>query len=245
MKGPRALGWSFCSALAFAALFASAALFTSGAWAQGDLSIGPGGRQPIPDKSASPRTTDPQAYDAIDLFSRICVSTHGDRAQTEGIVGDGDAAIEKMEPALVRGLENGVGGGIGWIINMPLGDRILLELPAAGGCLVRAPRVNTAQLENAFRNLMEQYTGSGRFGIRRLGDQTKTIDEPARPAGPNGRPAQPAEKVKFHVLAYRMTIPDSGESAEILLVSTDSQIPMVQATLSFALVPDKPGSDPQ
>ena len=239
MKGPRALGWSFCFALAFAAFFAPAAR------AQSEFSIGPGGRQPIPDQSASPRTTDPQAYDAIDLFSRICVSTHGDRAQTQGIVGDGDTAIEKMEPGLVRGLENGAEGGIGWIINMPLGDRILLELPAAGGCLVRAPRVNTAQLEIAFRNLMEQYTGSGRFAVRRLADQTKTVDEPARPAGPNGRPAQPAEKIKFHILAYRMTIPDSGLSAEILLASTESQTPMVQATLSFALTSDKAGADPQ
>ncbi len=149
MKGPRALGRSFCFAMAFAAFFTSAAL------AQSEFSVGPGGRQPIPDKSASPRTTDPQAYDAIDLFSRICVSTHGDRAQTEGIVGDGDAAIEKMEPALVRGLENGAEGGIGWIISMPLGDKILLELPATGGCLVRAPRVNTAQLEVAARVEME------------------------------------------------------------------------------------------
>jgi hypothetical protein len=239
MRRPRALGWSFCFTLAFAAFFSSAAL------AQSEFNIGSGGRQPIPDKSASPRTTDPQAYDAIDLFSRICVSTRGDRAQTQGIVGDGDAAIEKMEPGLVRGLENGAEGGIGWIISMPLGDKILLELPGAGGCLVRAPRVNTGQLENAFRNLMEQYTGSGRFGVRRLADQTKTIDEPAHPAGPNGRAAQPAEKIKFHILAYRMTIPDSGQSAEIVLASTESQTPAVQATLSFALTTDKAGEGAQ
>jgi hypothetical protein len=239
MKGPRTPDWSFRFTLVFAAFFTSAAL------AQSEFSVGPGGRQPIPDKSASPRTTDPQAYDAIDLFSRICVSTRGDRTQTIGIVGNGDAAIEKMEPALVRGLENGADGGIGWIINMPLGDKILLELPAAGGCLVRAPRVNTGQLEIAFRNLMEQYTSSGRFGVRRLAEQTKMVDEPARPAGPNGRPAQPAEKIKFRILAYRMTIPDSGESAEILLASTESQTPVVQATLSFVLTSDKPGADPQ
>ena len=240
MKGPRALGRSFCFAMAFAAFFTSAAL------AQSEFSVGPGGRQPIPDKSASPRTTDPQAYDAIDLFSRICVSTHGDRAQTEGIVGDGDAAIEKMEPALVRGLENGAEGGIGWIISMPLGDKILLELPATGGCLVRAPRVNTAQLEVAFRNLMEQYNGSGRFGVRRMGDQTKTIDEPAHPAGPNGRPATPAEKIKFHILGYRMTMPGSDQTAEIVLGSTESMTPAVQATLSFVLLPaEKAGADPQ
>jgi hypothetical protein len=240
MKGPRALGWSFCFALAFAAFFTSAVL------AQSEFSAGPGGRQPIPDKSASPRTTDPQAYDAIDLFSRICVSTHGDRAQTQGIVGDGDAAIEKMEPDLVRGLENGAEGGIGWIISMPLGDKILLELPGTGGCLVRAPRVNTAQLETAFRNLMEQYAGSGRFGVRRLGDQTKTIDEPARPAGPNGRPATPAEKIKFHLLGYRMTMPGSDQTAEIILASTESMTPAVQATLSFDILPaEKAGAGPR
>jgi hypothetical protein len=239
MNGQRTPGWGFCLTLVFAAFFAPAAV------AQSEFSVGPGGRQPIPDPSASPRTTDPQAYDAIDLFSRICVSTRGDRALTVGIVGNGDAAIEKMEPGLVRGLENGADGGIGWIISMPLGDKILLELPAAGGCLVRAPRVNAAQLEIAFRNLMEQYTGSGRFGVRRLADQTKTIDEPARPAGPNGKPAQPAEKIKFHILAYRMTIPDFAQSAEIVLASTESQTPAVQATLSFALTADKAGADPQ
>jgi hypothetical protein len=239
MKGPRAIGWSFCFGLTFAAFF------TSAAFAQSDFNIGSGGRQPIPDQTASPRTTDPQAYDAIDLFSRICVSTHGDRTQTEAIVGDGDAAIEKMEPGLVRGLENGAEGGIGWIIRMPLGDRVLLELPGAGGCLVRAPHVNVAQLETAFRNLMEQYTGSGRFGVRRMADQTKTIDEPAHPAGPNGRAAQPAEKIKFHILGYRMTMPDSQQTAEIVLGSTDSMTPAVQATLSFILQPEKAGAAPQ
>jgi hypothetical protein len=234
MKRPLAAVFGVCLGLALAAFFApetQAQAFSTS-------------RQPIPDKTASPRTTDPQAYDAIDLFSRVCVSTRGDRTRATSIIGSGDSAIEPMEEGLLHALE-GEPGGIGWIIRMPLGDKILVELPGAGGCAVRAPRVNTQQLEAAFRNLLEQYGASERFVIRRLGDQTKTVDEPAQPAGPNGRPALPAEKLKFHIVAYRMTLPDSGQTADLVLASTESQRPLVQATLSFMLRPDKSAGDPQ
>ncbi len=139
-------------------------------------------QSPIPDKSASPRTIDPEAYDAIDLYSRLCVSTRGDRARATAIVGDGDTAIEKMDEPLLRGMENGKSGGIGWIIRMPLGDRILLEFPPDGGCIVRAPRVKTSEMESAFRNLLDQFSASGQFTVHRVADQTKTIDEPASQA---------------------------------------------------------------
>jgi len=126
MKGPRAFWLGLLSGLALAALFSDAAMAQSG---RSRPSGANPNQTPTPDKSASPRTIDPQAYDAIDLYSRLCVSTRGDRARAVTIVGEGDSAIEKMDPALLRGLENGASGGIGWIIRMPLGDRIILEFP--------------------------------------------------------------------------------------------------------------------
>ncbi|HTJ62631.1 MAG TPA: hypothetical protein VL899_02380 [Alphaproteobacteria bacterium] len=240
MKRPLATGLGFCLGLGLAAFFVPAV------HAQG-YPDRPGlqdRRQPIPDKTASPRTTDPQAYDAIDLFSRVCVSTRGDHNRASSIIGSGDSAIEPMEEGLLRELEDAPGGK-GWIIRMPLGDKILVELPGMGGCVVRAPRVNTAQLEVSFRNLLEQYASNERFIFRRLGEQTKTVDAPALPAGPNGRPALPAEKMKFRILGYRMTLPDTGQSADLVVSMTESQRPIVQATISYMMRSDKSDGDPK
>ena len=235
MKGPRA----------FWLAFALAALFCGAASAQG-YGRAPGAnpnQSPIPDKSASPRTIDPEAYDAIDLYSRLCVSTRGDKARAVAIVGDGDSAIEKMDAPLLRGMENGKSGGIGWIIRMPLGDRILLEFPPDGTCIVRAPRVKSSEMENAFKNLLDQFSASGQFVVQRVADQTQSFDAPPGKPGDRYQP-RPGEKIKFHVLGYHMTLPDSDRQAELVLASTESPAANVQATMSFVVLPDSAGKPP-
>ncbi len=257
MKGPRAVGFGLLLGLALAAFFTSV-FFTSGASAQ--MNYGGGGsqarrgqqpgannREPIPDKSVSPRASDPEAYDAIDLYSRLCVSTRGDRDRASGIVGDGDTAIEKMDAPLLRGMENGQSGGIGWIIRMPLGDRILLEFPPDGTCVVRAPRVNAGQIETAFRNLLDQYSASGQFAVHRIADQTKTIEPSDKPKERRNEPKDeqsgPDDKLKFHILAYSMVLPDSGKAAQLVLATTDSRSTSIQATISFSVPPETAGND--
>lgn len=235
MKGLRAFGL----VLAFAALFSGAAS------AQG-YGHAPGAnpnQSPIPDKSASPRTIDPEAYDAIDLYSRLCVSTRGDKERAVAIVGDGDSAIEKMDAPLLRGMENGKSGGIGWIIRMPLGDRILLEFPPDGTCIVRAPRVKASEMENAFRNLLDQFSASGQFLVHRVADQSQSYDPPAAKPGDPHQP-KPGEKIKFHVLGYHMTLPDSDRQAELVLATTESEVANIQATMSFVVLSDSTGKRP-
>ncbi|HEX4506103.1 MAG TPA: hypothetical protein VH722_10270 [Alphaproteobacteria bacterium] len=229
MKGPRA----FCFVFALAALLCGAASAQTYGHAPG---ANPN-QSPIPDKSASPRAIDPEAYDSIDLYSRLCVSTRGDRARAVAIVGSGDSAIETMDAPLLRGLENGKSGGIGWIIRMPLGDRILLEFPPDGTCIVRAPRVKVSEMENAFRNLLDQFSASGQFVVHRVADQTQSYDAP--PGNPGDKHmAKAGEKMKFHVLAYHMTLPDSDRPAELVLATTDSPAANIQATMSFVVMPD-------
>jgi hypothetical protein len=199
----------------------------------------------MPDKSKSPRTSDPEAYDAIDLFSRLCVSTQGSRARAVGIVGDGDTAIEKMDPPLLRGLEGGQSGGIGWIIRMPLGDKILLEFPPDGSCIVRAPRVTAAQLESAFRNLLDQYSASGQFDIKREGEQTKALDAPAaKGADPDSKPNEERhrgdDKPKMHLMIYSMKLPDADQTAQLVVATTDSKTVSIQGILSYAMLPQEP-----
>ena len=241
MKRPRAIGPGPLVGLTLAVFFSAAALAQSGSpGGYGGRMQPPGvnpNRSPMPDDSASPRTVDPEAYDAIDLYSRLCVSTRGDRARATAIVGDGDTAIEKMDAPLLRGMENGKSGGIGWIIRMPLGDRILLEFPPDGGCIVRAPRVTAAQMESTFRNLLDQYSASGQFTVRRVADQMQSIDAPTRQSGEDAG-KKTGEKMKFHVLGYRMELPDSGKQAELVLAVTDSPAANIQATLSFVIQPD-------
>jgi hypothetical protein len=235
MKGPCA----FWLALTLAALFSGAASAQAYGRAPG---VNPN-QSPIPDKSASPRAIDPEAYDAIDLYSRLCVSTRGDKARAVAIVGDGDSAIEKMDAPLLRGMENGQSGGIGWIIRMPLGDRILLEFPPDGTCIVRAPRVRTSEMENAFRNLLDQFSASGQFVVHRVADQSQSYDAPpGKPGDPHMSKA--GEKIKFHVLGYHMTLPDSDRQAELVLATTESPAANIQATISFVVLPDSAGKPP-
>jgi hypothetical protein len=240
MKGLRAIGHGLTFGLVLVALFSGAASAQSG-YGRPPSGTNPN-REPLPDQSASPRTVDPEAYDAIDLYSRLCVSTRGDRTRATAIVGDGDTAIEKMDAPLLRGMENGKTGGIGWIIRMPLGDRILLEFPPDGGCIVRAPRVSMVEMEKTFRNLLDQYAASGQFTVHRVADQTQSVDSATRPSDKDAG-AKPSEKMKFHILGYRMVLPDSGKQAELVLATTESAAANIQATLSFVIQPDKAGND--
>jgi hypothetical protein len=248
-SGRRRGGWSWAIlGLALAVSFAADALAQTGGGFGGGRR-GQAGNQnstPLPDKSVNPRTSDPEAYDAIDLFSRLCVSTQGSRARAIGIVGDGDTAIEKMEPPLLRGLEGGQSGGIGWIIRMPLGDKILLEFPPDGSCIVRAPRVSAAQLEAAFRNLLDQYSASGQFEIKREGEQTKAIDPPgSKPSGdeadarPNDTLRKVSEKPKLHIVVYTMKLPDVAQTAQLAVATTDAKTVSIQGVLSYAMLPER------
>jgi hypothetical protein len=187
--------------------------------------------------SPGQRGLGPEEHDAIDLFSRLCVSTRGDRAAATAIIGDGDSAVEKMDAPVLRGLENGASGGVGWIIRMPLGEKLLTEFPPGGACIVRAPRVNPAQLEGAFQNLLDQYGASGQFKVRRVGDQVKVIDADVRSADNQGKTS---EKLKYHFVVYNMTLPDTGNVAELGVATTESRAVSIQATLSFEILPDKP-----
>ncbi len=202
--------------------------------------LGPN-RDPIPDQSANPNTSDPAAYDAIGLFSRLCVSTRGNRARATGIVGSGDGAIEKMDAPLLRGMENGRDGGVGWIIKMPLGDTLLLEFPADGSCIVRVPRVSPPQLEQAFHNLMEQFAGSGQFDIRREGEQTKAVDlaNPDAAPKPNDDVRHPGDKLKYHIQVYSMRVPDIDRSVQLVLATTPSDKVSIQGVMSYQMQPDQ------
>jgi len=238
MNGPRATGFGLLLGLALAAFFMSPAQAQFGH--QQPSGANPN-RDPLPDQSVSPRTADPEAYDAIDLFSRLCVSTHGSQARAAGIVGDGDTAIEKMTPALLRGMENGQNGGVGWIIRMPLGDRILLEFPPDGSCVVRAPHVKAAEIEAGLRNLLDQYSSNGQFVVHRIADQTRTIDADGKPV--EGQ-KPPHDALKFHIVAYRMSLPDTTEAAEMVLQTTDSDKTGIQANIVYTAVPDSAGKAP-
>jgi hypothetical protein len=207
-----------------------------------------GGNPLIGPPSDGPRGLDPEAHDAIDLFSHLCVSTRGDRNRVVSIVGDGDTAIEKMDEPLLRGLENGKSGGLGWIVRMPLGEKLLVDLPADGACLVRAPRVDPAALESAFHALLDQFAASGQFTVRREGDQTQVIGPDGKPSndtlssgsGGDGRGPGVDNRLRYHLMVYRMQLPDTGKAAELGLATTASRSVSIQATLSFEIHAEKP-----
>jgi hypothetical protein len=260
MKGPRAIGFGLLLVLACAAFFmsdASAQLGGGGLGSDGSGSsaggpgnggLGGGGmggggrgqsprrREPMPDQSVSPRATDPAGRDAVELFSRLCVSTRGNREQAKGIIGEGDSAIERLTEPQLRGLENGQSGGIGWIVRMPLGDRIIVEFSGDGTCFVRAPRANPGQIEAGFQDLLEQYAASGQFDVRHAGDQTKAFDIAGKPDSSEER-HKDDNKLKIHFIVYTMTMPDTGRTAELAIATTDSRAVQVQATLTYQTRP--------
>jgi hypothetical protein len=148
-----------------------------------------------------------------------------------------------MDAPLLRGVENGRSGGIGWIVTMPLGDKIVLDFSATGECFVRAPRADQPALEAAFRNLLDQYASSGQFTVKRESEGTKLVDlapDPAEAKGklPEGVPKRP-DKVKFNILVYSMTLPDEDRKAELVLYSTQSTDVSIQGVLSYALVAEE------
>jgi hypothetical protein len=252
MKGPRAFGFGLLLVLACAAIFMSDASAQLGGDGSGSSAGGPGNgglgggmrqprdtgrhREPLPDQSVSPRATDPAGRDAVELFSRLCVSTRGNREQAKGIIGEGDSAIERLTEPQLRGLENGQPGGIGWIVRMPLGDRIIVEFSGDGTCFVRAPRANPGQIEAGFQDLLDQYAASGQFNVRHAGDQTKAFDIAGKPDSAEER-HKDDNKLKIHFILYTMTMPDTGRTAELAIATTDSRAVQVQATLTYVTRP--------
>jgi hypothetical protein len=200
-----------------------------------------GSNQAAPNQGNSNESTEhrglgTEEHDAIDLYSRLCVSTRGDRARGTAIIGTDESAVEKMDAPLLRRLENGASGGVGWIIRMPLGEKLLTDFALSGACIVRAPKADPAQMEGAFQNLLNQYSANDQFKVRRVGDQVKTVDPDSRPPGNS---TKTNDKLKFHLLTYNMILPDTGDTAELRLVTTDAKSGSIQATLSFEVLPGK------
>jgi hypothetical protein len=171
---------------------------------------------PAAGETIRPSTTDVEAHDATELFSHLCVTTRGDRARAMQIIGDGDSAIEKLDDKALLELQGGKPGGVGWTIRMPLGEKLLVEFTPRGTCIVRAPRVNPASLEMALLNLLDEISASGQFKVRRLDDDTKTIN-----------------KMKYHFVTYGVRLPDTGETAEIGVATTDAKSGVIQGTLTY------------
>ena len=165
-----------------------------------------------------PTFTDPEAHDAVELFSRFCLSTRGNRARVVDIIGSGDPTVEKLDDKTILQLQNGKPGGIGWTLRMPLGEKLVLEFAGSGTCIVRAPRVEGLSLERGLDNLLTEIAASDRFKIHRTGEDTKTI-----------------AKRKYHVVTYSMRLPDTGQTAEIGIATTDSKDGVIQGSLTYAM----------
>jgi hypothetical protein len=168
-----------------------------------------------------PAIMDPVSHDSIELFSRLCLSTRGDRARATAIVGNNDSNVEKLDDASLLQLE-GKPGGVGWVIRMPLGEKILVEFQPDGACVVRAPQVKAFLIENALGNLLDQISASGQFKVKRLSDREKTI-----------------EKSKYHFIVYNVRLPDGGRIAEVGVATTEAK-GAFSATLNFLLLPEQP-----
>ena len=166
---------------------------------------------------SEPMRTDPESHDALELFSRLCIATRGDRARTTAIIGEDDGTVERLSDEHLQGPN-----GAGWIIRMPLGDKLLVEFLASGACVVRAPRVDSDTLEFGLKTLLESVASSGQFKVRPEGEDTKTID-----------------KVKFHFVTYGLRLPDTGAIVEVGVATTDERKVSIQGTLSYVPLPAK------
>jgi hypothetical protein len=166
---------------------------------------------------------DPEARDAVDLFSRVCLSTRGDRAQATAIMDTGGSAVEPLDAKLLPQLQGGKPGGVGWKIRMPSGEQLLIDFAPDGACMVRAPRVQAQALEARLDELLDQVSASGRFKVHPRGGEVKTID-----------------KLKYRFISYSMGLPDTGNTADILAATTDAKDVLIQGTLSFRVESAKP-----
>jgi hypothetical protein len=175
-----------------------------------------------------PKMTDAEAQDAVDLFSRLCFSTRGDRARTASIIETGGSAVEPLDDKLLPTLHGGKPGGVGWKIRMPLGEDLVVDFPPDGTCIVRAPKVDADALEADLAELLDQISASGAFKVRYQGDETKTVDN-----------------MKYRFSTYTVGLPDTGNRAIVLMAATDSKEVLLQGSLSFKIEAAKPqGSQP-
>lgn len=170
-----------------------------------------------------PRIGDPEAHDAVDLFSRLCVSTRGDRSRAIEILGDGDSAIEKLDERTVRQFQGGRVGGAAWTIRMPLGEKLIVEFEPSGSCIVRAPRVDALSLEDGLRNFLAEIAANGEFKVRRAGDDEKTVD-----------------KRKYHLVTYSMRLPDTDQKVEVAVATTEAKDAFVQGSLTYEILAGGP-----
>jgi hypothetical protein len=170
-----------------------------------------------------PKFTDPEAHDAVELFSRFCLSTRGDRARVIDIIGSGDPTVEKLDDKTVLELQNGKPGGIAWTLRMPLGEKLVLEFAGSGTCIVRAPRVEGASLERGLDDLLTEIGANDRFKVHRTGDDTETIN-----------------KRKYHIVTYSMRLPDTGQTADIGVATTDAKDGAIQGSLTYAMAAGNP-----
>ena len=201
---------------ALAAFAAAAAALPAGA----QFTDRPYPDHPLADK---PRVSDPEAHDAVDLFSRLCVSTHGDRSRATEILADGDSSIEKLDSRMVRQMQGGKDGGIAWAIRMPLGEKLLVEFEPSGTCVVRAPRVDGRSLEDGLKNFLSEVAANREFKVRPAGDDEKTVD-----------------KRKYHFVTYSMHLPDTGQQVELGVATTDAKDAFVQGSLTYEILASTP-----
>lgn len=167
---------------------------------------------------------DPVAYDTIQLYTRVCVSTRGDSTRIVSIMGEkNDATVEKMDEKLVLALQNDQPGGRGWTVRMPLGETLLVETAPNDTCVVRAPRVNANALDAAFVGLIDQLGSSGQFKAKRVSDDRKTLNKRA-----------------YHFMTYHLNLPDTGETAELGLATTEAKDTSVQATMTYVILRELP-----
>jgi len=99
-------------------------------------------------------------------------------------------------------------------------------------------------MENAFRNLLDQFAASGQFVVRRVADQNQSYDASGEKSS-DERQRRPGGKITFHILGYRMTLPDTGRQAELVLATSDSPAANIQATISFVIPPEGAGNPPR
>jgi hypothetical protein len=72
------------------------------------------------------------------------------------------------------------------------------------------------------RDLLDQITASGQFKVKRTADDTRMIDK----------------KLKYHFMAYSVTLPDAVKPVEVDVVTTDGK-DVIQGLLTFGAMPDR------
>lgn len=100
--------------------------------------------------SAQAQNADPRVREGIEFFATFCVATGGQPDRALSVIGQGNELARRLPDDMVKHLQGGREGGLGWTIRSPNDAELLLTYDADGICGVSIGEADAAAVRATF-----------------------------------------------------------------------------------------------